>query len=499
MDKFVKYQSQQGGNFTVNQNLVDFVLPAGQVYNLHDSYINLNCVVDVVEKETDSGVGVYPMNLKWKHNNAVKNNHFDNVAVVKNAHMNSGRKGQIENIRRVDILRQNLKNYERNQRELNAGIDHKNASCVASPIQDNQSGIFREFNKVQNNGVGAVKSRDLTILPIQIPLNQIFDFCNTKEFDCGFDKAGESRIHLELNVDKLDVEQSEQIVSASFQKCEDVSTTGDIDQLVTDYTVDSLREVLFWVGQKLACQGTSVNMTWNHTTDGVNYGVVSQLEWVEDSTSPNYRKVIISFEDKLGTLASGSLTDVKVSQASITSGSFSLTEAEIVLKEVASPAGMESITYNRFSTEETNGNSLTNFQRQFQVEAGATNLFVFFPSAVDGLNSVNTDIVDFRLRINNEDATNRVVDKYSPLYYDRISMTMTNASLPLRNLQEHVPDVSKLDYDDLYADGDLRLVSIMNPTPMTPIEKLVQVNIDAGGGGVKEMALFKQIPSVMVY
>lgn len=502
MDKFVKYQSQQGGNFNRNQNLVDFVLPEGQTYNLHDSYINLNVICTVEEEETASGTGIYPVSLKWTTDggSTAQKNHFDNVSLVKNASMRCRNKGQLENIRRVDILRQNLKNYTRSQRELLSGLDHKNANVVVSPIQKSKLGIFRDFNKVQANNTGSIKSRDLTILPVQIPLKEIFEICNTQEFNATSSGCGETRIHLELNADRLMCIQTNNTIQTSYQDCQDISSTGNFNQIVTDYTVDSLRQIAFWVGQKVVVAGTGT-ITWTHQKGSTQsgYGVVSAVQWVQDSSDPNYRKVVVSFEDNIGNVTSGTLADVKVTQALVNSASLEISQAEIVVKEVANPEGYDSISYNTYSTEQANGNKLINFQRQFQCEPECTNVFVFFPSSDDGLNSVNDNLESFRLRIDNMDATDRdiQVEPKDALYYDRISMTLSNAQMELKNLQEAVPDSSVTDWSTVFDNQEL--TSIMNPTPMTEREKLLQVNIQGKGDGVEEIALFKQIPRQLVY
>ena len=116
MDAYVKIRSIQGGEITNTQNLLDFRIPAGDVYDLHDSFIALNGSVDVVDSSAIGGEAVYPVNLQWVTADAEKP-HFQNVAVVKNCNMDCATKGRIENIRRVDVLRQNLATYVDSQKE----------------------------------------------------------------------------------------------------------------------------------------------------------------------------------------------------------------------------------------------------------------------------------------------------------------------------------------------------------------------------------------------
>ena len=65
MDAYVKIQSVQGGEITNTQNLLDFRLPAGDVYDLHDSFLNLNGNIDTVDSSAVGGDAVYCTNLQW--------------------------------------------------------------------------------------------------------------------------------------------------------------------------------------------------------------------------------------------------------------------------------------------------------------------------------------------------------------------------------------------------------------------------------------------------
>jgi len=162
--------------------------------------------------------------------------------------------------------------------------------------------------------------------------------------------------------------------------------------------------------------------------------------------------------------------------------------------------GMDEIDYSTFSTDESNGNSLTSYQRQFQVEPEAVNVLAMFPSPDDDLVSVNNDITSFRFRINNHDATDRQVSVDSPLYYDRLGMTLGNMGERLRGLAQNSGCPSETtDWDNVYSKTGLKVTMLANPLPQTMNEKNLQVNISSGGGGVKKIALFKELPRVFSY
>ena len=149
MDKFVKINSVQGGSFTNTSNLVDFVIPSSMgVVSLKDSYINLNTQITTTETDTTGGDGVYAVGVEWVYQGAGTAVHpkFVNSAIVKNCNIRSDQRGNIENLRRSDQLRQLLSTYTRSQRE--AFCDSYLASNqLINPVNRNNFGIFREINK----------------------------------------------------------------------------------------------------------------------------------------------------------------------------------------------------------------------------------------------------------------------------------------------------------------------------------------------------------------
>ena len=127
MDKFLKINSVQGGDFTASQNLIDFKVDSSLgVIDLKDSYLNLNTKINVEETDTTGGEGIYSVGLQWRQDGSTSNYpKFVNAALIKNCNVRSDQRGNIENIRRVDQLRQTLATYTRSEREAtsNSYID----------------------------------------------------------------------------------------------------------------------------------------------------------------------------------------------------------------------------------------------------------------------------------------------------------------------------------------------------------------------------------------
>jgi len=490
MDKFVKINSVQGGDFTPTQNLVDFIVPSSMgVVDLKDSYINLNTKINVVETSTDGGVGVYDMGLQWKQTGGspvyMK---FTNGALVKNCHVRSDQRGQIENIRRVDQLRQNLSTLTRSQREQFAE-SYLASNQLIDPVNRNQFTIFREINKT-----GSLPSRDLDICPIQISLADLFGFCDASpEVDLG--KMGTLRFHFELNMDRLEAVQrmstpADNWANVELKDMEDVTVVGDANTVQTKQKYTNLDLSPYYVGQPLEISGTE---NGGATPIPPNKRVViSSIVWDKD----NGGHLLITFSESWATVAGGqSYTDIELTPIQIQSASVEVNMAEIVVKRVGNPVGIDEIQYDTFSTEETNANQLQSFQQQYQVEGDAKNVFIVFPDASTDLLSVNGDITDFRLRLNNQDLTDRSVDVDSPLYYDRVNMTLGNMGETTKNLIQNVGSTFQSTWSDVYTIAGIKSVFIANPLFITDREKYLQVNINApSGNGVEKMTIFKQIP-----
>jgi len=491
MDKFVKINSVQGGSFTNTSNLVDFVIPSSMgVVSLKDSYINLNTQITTTETDTTGGDGVYAVGVEWVYQGAGTAVHpkFVNSAIVKNCNIRSDQRGNIENLRRSDQLRQLLSTYTRSQRE--AFCDSYLASNqLINPVNRNNFGIFREINKT-----GSIPSRNLDIAPIQISLADLFGFCDSAP-EVDLQKLGTLRVHLELNRDKIEpvikmIDPTTEWANTDLGDCEDITTAGDITQLTTKQKFTNLDLSPFWVGQSLVATGTGGGGSAGLPAPGKK-AVVSAIEWDKD----NGGVLNITFTESLLTLGGAeTLTAIKLVPYATTTASMDINFAELVVKRVGNPVGIDQINYDTFSTEETNGLGLKSFQNQYQIEADAKDVVIGFPNEDSDLISCNNDIESFRLRLNNQDLTDRLVEVDSPLYYDRVNMTLGNMGESMKNLTQNYGDQDATDWADVYAKTDFDVVSVMNPLFITEREKYLQLNINATGNGVNKITLFKHLP-----
>jgi len=487
MDKIIKLNSVEGGPFTASQNRVTFEIPSGSIFDLSESYINLNFRVTTTDATPATGIGVYPVDLRWDQITAgppVNTPNFRNVSLIKNARISSANQGQIENIRRVDQLKALLAPYTTSVEEKYSRSYHA-ASQIAQPRNGaaNRYNLYQEINKV-----GSVASRVNENARVMIPLSELFDFCyQADEFDTS--RAGTTTIHCELNVDKINAVSS----LAGFQNLsglEDITVAGDTTVFVTIPKFSNLEQSMYFVGQKILISGTLNGVATDFSR------VISSIVW--NDTGADEGKITLTLASAITVPAGQTFTDITTEKVDPDTTAVELNFAEIILTEKAmKKSDVDQIEYSTFSTEEGNGNGLTNFQRQYQVEPESDSVLMAFPAGPDGLVSQKgtTNFTTFRLRLDNEDLTDRSVSVNSPLYYDRINMTLVQMATRLKSLTQHAGNTSA--DAGLAAPKSNDVISIMNPLVQKPREKLLQVNIS--GAAINALVLFKHLPRVFTY
>ena len=488
MNKEIKLNSIEAGPFTKSQNRMSFEVPADGVYDLSESWVNLNVEIEIQETETASGVGIYSMGLEWE---GAKTLNVPNSAMVKNARIRTARRGMIEDIRRVDQISNIVSVYNESYLQR-ISASYKNVTQLQSALNQEQVSLARDLNKV-----GVVKSTQNNTAPLKIPLSDLFDFCSqATELDTT--RSGALTIALELNVDKVDPvqynESGDWATELTGANWEPITVEGEANEIKSLWKIDSLDQSRFYVGQKLSIVSSGTG-GYTPTTDP-NPAVIDSIVWNADGT------LSIQFEKKWSDIGAGeTITSIEVSTTTIATATVNFNFGEIVLKKLAKDkSDFSTIEYSTFSTEQTNGNGLVNFQRQFQVEAEADAVIVAFPDAASDLLSQNDQLVSWRLRLDNDDLTDRDIDTLSALHYDRVNMTMSQMRITLRNLREN----QMLTDNNLSAaatDEASATTILANPLNQSPQEKLLQLNINCkdASTGVTSLTLFKHLPRVFSY
>ena len=471
LNRYIKVPSVQSGKFNLtNLNRIDFDLDPDQVYDMKNSWIELN--MNVVASESTSGkTGVYKVKSVMPNHPETK---LENVMLVKNCHLRSSKNGMLEDIRDVNVLRSNLSDL------MDSSTDQRGKAYkeVGHLFENNglKSSLFRELHKEGN-----VSSRDVQA-PVRIKMDELFNLGSLKEFDCR--KLGRCRAHIELDNVLTFEPQTEAEMGGAVSFDDVTGANNNIVTLTTKDSYDVLEDSPFWVGQVVKINALG--------TGGVG-NVVNKYVKITEILYEANRTVRITFDDKLPDLTGGqTYTLVTVDPVAADTVSFTIDFSELVTQVVGNPSQMaDKLTYTTYSTEQYNANGLTNFQRLFQVEPEAVSLMVMFPTDNNGVVSSNDDVSDYRLKIDNIDQTDRNVKPHSPLYYNILNDVMLDANLAVANLNEFSLD-ARAQGEDKRTTG-VRLLFVPAKLEQTQREKNIQVSINATGGGVKLVNLYKLV------
>lgn len=503
MNKVIKLNSLQSGSFSSSKNLLDFELPARQL-DLEKSYVNLVASTTFTDVSASTGVGVYNYAIKWDNTEVS----VPNSALVKNCRLTSDKVPILEDIRRVDALRTQLYQYTESE-------DDKRGDKYRQLFQTRENGNIKLAPGIEFFGEGSTKSivHDTNI---QIPMKDIFELGKMKKYPG--DKLGKSRVHLEMNFDKLTVHQLQgagsrladtgnQFIEQEYCNMQNFPVNvGDIGtsanpffMSATVFTRQGVVQHPYWVGQKLTFTGTKRTSGTPTGTVSVE-GLITNIELLQ--SGPNAGKLAITFSERLTNLgADEDCIDIFCDGVDAGSINFTILQAEIVLEEVAPSQyeKMDQLQYSTFTNEGDNGAGIVEFTRLYSCEPEAFNLFALPLTKADILPAqaeigATNRFKSWRISIDNEYTTNRNVEYATPLYRDEINKTFLNANLPLKDLTEVNQSVSSR-YLSVDTAGSHKTLFIGTPMPMTPRRKQVQLQItgEAGEGGMGKLELYKQV------
>jgi hypothetical protein len=463
---YVKIASQQNANFTNTNNRIDFIIPAsyGKV-SLKDSFVQLYVKAEGVEADPTTGTGVYLTSLRWNDNAGVaRNNYFNNVSVVRNAQISSSNKGNIESVRRVDILRQNLDSMTRSQTTVDSDR-YITGDSLKNLKNEQQYSIFQDVQKL-----GSVPSVNNPNVPLMIRLGDILNSCNADTVD--FMAMGDTRIHLELNINNVNGYQVYPQILNNGQKVNNIpapAVAQAISSLTTTPEYTNLNQSPWYVGQKLTYTG-NVNGAIGTSQRAV---ITSILENVDGSLVLNFDRTLFTLQPAAGGAVDGVLAVVNAASISLL-----WNRAECVLKQMPQETeAVSGFTFMSFDTYELLGNGATSYTNVVEIDGRAEQALIMPVDAATGLDAKLTGFTDFRLALNNVDLTDtRSVVPYSSLYYDRLVDGMEQANYTVKNLQNPLYDITQA---EMYSADRTEIISM--PLFKTANRKNLQININSAG------------------
>lgn len=468
LNRFVKIPSvQQEFNAVQRQLTVDIPSYLGVVAP-DSSYLEITCRV---ESTDTSNIG--NPNMYWNEGTN-KDFHFENCALIRRCQINCDRKGLIESQPRADVINNLRKTYCSSVEELNSK-HYLDANQVSTTTQYNRDSIFVDKRKT-----GSVYSKYVPEARINIPLQEISQFCEVPELDLR--KTGDMRLNMELNLNKVHIQDATPLVLGDEVKMEDVSGgDADVSTLVSENQFINLQGSPYYVGQ-----GVEVSAT--HSVSGA-FTVNTQIKSI---TVESDFSLSLEFEDVIYTnLATGeTLTGISLSFNAPT-GSYSLIVEgiNVVVKQLNKKSSdYDVIEWNEYSVEEGNGNGNTAFQRLFEVEPQVSSIMFL---NIEDNNLLPSQHESHQIFVNNIPMTNRLVNDKSPVYYDRLATSWNDQGRVMKNYTENALD-SKGQNLETTVDNDNYKTSIVSSIcPLTTTMKLVQVNVNKPTGGIGNYILYK--------
>lgn len=492
MNSVIKIDSNQGTfDLTSAKSNVDIDIPAniGNV-DLSQSYVSIN--TRTVAQVTNQKAGLTGVNNPYIKYNLDSQNDLhisDTAALVSNANFSS-RKGRLEDIRRVSLLRNTLSCYKRDLAQVQSG---SNKLSTFEFSKQNNAHQLTEISKIDD-----IKSREIAH-EIHIPLKDIFNVCKSDGFDTSAGAHGQSRLHLEMKFKDLAVAVNNTIDNTKIEghatnrwdTFNTITASADAagqtrDFLTSSHTYQNDANAPWFVGQYVRVAGTKGAGAGNgaFATDVV-------ITKVERNSS---RAVTLSFANDPITLVQNqdlsSVTIVDNAVLAVDGGgkllpgtSLSITGVQLVAS-ISPEAPPKQLNYTTFDSEEDSYPATTSANRQYQVPPAVKNVYVMFFESDDDTQqrSFNQRLDTYRVTLDNKEVTTRPVQIGGKVHLDLIQQVFVNNGEQLKNIRE-TQMVNKAADDAGNLDNiKNRMIAIPIPFKATPTQ--LQLELNATGGNL---------------
>lgn len=508
MDSIYKINSVQSDPFTATQNLVDFVIPAGQVLDLTNSHINLVAQVSGSNSTYADTQAVYNVSVNCKDGSANDAAQVPTVALVKHARIRSKAvPNSVEELRDVNIYRCNQQAFLEDDDERKGG----NLSKLMSAQGSGGIGfgnISPMINCDSGDPSGVIGSTaNYAEREIRIPLKDIFNVANEPFYDTR--RLGETSINLELDLTRANTCASDNYRQSYFIGAgAGAESKGAVDDNATAGAVTTVRLTRTFLAQSwrrecgfyingvvkfsagtIATAGTAVNLT-----------LAASIRRITDIGYDNATgKITLTLSATLGTAAGAGIQNAVITPLEADTTGVTYKRAELVLRQKNNvpteqiPALMR---FRTFHTERDAGGSGTSHKRQYDFEPNAVGMMWCGLRFTDDLYS-QARMTSYRISVNNELTTNRDVVIRTPVYYDRASRYFTNSGKEIKSLT--LARISRTGTNDSgqVSDTDLNDFEVMKPIfetlPLTNELKLVEVDITADAGDLQNLVFFTDV------
>ena len=492
------FQSTQSGPFSNSNKMIDLTIPEGYMVDMTQSFVQLEATIDLgINSTAVSSAGPYV------HNLAVVSNVSDdytpiNAELVRNVWLRSAKKGNLEYVPRVNVLAKNMFEMTKSTNQKVSTVD--SLYQMKSFATGKCMSAFTELHKT-----GVVPSAYVNPR-LNIPISQLLSLGALDVFDTG--KLGATTIHLELdNLSAFKVIK-QQLTTDVDSRCNDVGPQGTSTLTLTP-KYDSLELVPFFVGEKVLLNWTNPGLPSANPvvppSAGSASAVITQMAYNE-ATGVVSITTSYSFAPLTGALKYTAITiseSVELNPALY--GSLQILSAQLGLAIIQDPKvqSPDVIDYTTFTTFEKSVNQQV-YSEIVEVEPECANLLVCFqdPAGYNKLSN-NVNVNSYRIRVDNLDVFDRdiYVNNVSNSnythdmgYYELLNRLFLNASLPLKNMSCVALARNENNLVSRFSQAELQILLLGCPTPLTAVQKQIQLNINAANGQqIKNLVLFKQV------
>lgn len=234
MSKVTRINSLESGRFSNSNNIVHLRIPQGAVYDMSESYVEVEMSVETTDTTPAVGTGVYDIEVRY--------NNFDvpifNNVLVRSSRLQSMMKGQLEEINRCDLLQSSLKHYEMSRSDKDS-LEYSSLYQLYNPVNSKLS----PFVEWSMSGVPSRYARPR----FRIPLKELSGLGELINLDTS--KTGDLTYRLELNTDKLAATP----IADTYELCNNLPTGPQ-----TQIELTVLRPnggVPVYVGQEISVHG----------------------------------------------------------------------------------------------------------------------------------------------------------------------------------------------------------------------------------------------------
>jgi len=485
--RVIKIDSNQGSfDTTQGKSVCDIDIPAnlGNV-DLSRSYILITTQPTLTEGNFVAGSVSNPF-LSYALEAGEQLHISDTASLVRNANFSS-RKGRIEDVRHVDILKNTLSVYKQDLAQVQSG---QNKLATLELSKNSPAHQNNEISKVED-----IISRQ-TDHDIHIPLSNIWNSCKSEGFDTGMGAHGNSRLHLEFNFDKLSGARNTGVTDTTFvegttthvrgfvQVTNSTAAAVDVTELTSTGLYKNKVNVPWYVGQ-------CVNV--NSTNDGgAAADKKNRITKVENLASGavklSFAVPVSTAQVAAGKILNGILiTDLPL--AGVTANSVSIKKIQLVavLSDEAPPA---KLNYTTFDSEEDTYPATISATRMYNVPPAVKNVYVMFfgDSGSTKMRSENSKLLNYRVSLDNKDLTPRPIVIGSAMHKDLINNVFTNNQDSVKSLRES----QLVDGGILSANAAGLLASLKGqpcrmiaiPIPFKPTQTHLQLELNAVAGQV---------------